>query len=730
MTLGVELDATPEVGMLAETNRRAKLHETLARFLEIIVPKSCLIEIENAHHMDEASDELLSFLTTDLGSRPWLFAVAHRPTGTGFRAPDAPTVVKVELKPLSAPDALRMAQLATQQNPVPAHVLEVVATRSGGNPQFLRDLLRTAIESGGIDDLPDSAEAAAMAQIDGLAPDDRALVRRAAVFGLTFHPRMLAWLDEEGEEAPPIPTNWERLHELFEEQPDGYLRFRRSLLRDAAYEGLPYKLRRKLHGAVAAHLEAELDFPEEEAGTLSLHYLEAGEYRSAFRYAKAAAERAEAMFAHIEAAQLYLRALAAAPKLEDVDADQLTALQEVLGDAWYQGGEFGKASEAYAVARTQADGNRITQAALLLKLSYVEEKLGQMPKALVWAEQARTALEGVQGVDSARQSARIAAWYATILQREGRTTEALERAERAVNEAEQVDEFEALGDAYLVMGWAHAELGKEGALELTQRSLEAYQRCGNRSQEATVLSNLGIVCQWQGRWDEALSYYERAREASSKLGSSILVAMTRANIAEILIDRGEWAEAESILVETLPVWKASKNGYFLAGSLGLLGLALLRLGRFDDALARLEESKAGYIRVGADGDVPAIDARIAECRVAMGRADDALELVRDLIERAASSSAVERILPLIHRVHGHALLLKDDLWGARDALEASIAAAKERNNDFEAALTMLSLIELDRLEAVEPANEIVTESRSMLSALKVRAVPPVPLPVR
>ena len=61
--------------------------------------------------------------------------------------------------------------------------------RSGGNPQFLRDLLRAAIESGGVGGLPDSAEAAAMARIDALAPEDRALVRRAAVFGLTFHPR-------------------------------------------------------------------------------------------------------------------------------------------------------------------------------------------------------------------------------------------------------------------------------------------------------------------------------------------------------------------------------------------------------------------------------------------------------------------------------------------------------------------------------------------------------------
>jgi hypothetical protein len=88
------------------------------------------------------------------------------------------------------------------------------------------------------------------------------------------------------------------------------------------------------------------------------------------------------------------------------------------------------------------------------------------------------------------------------------------------------------------------------------------------------------------------------------------------------------------------------------------------------------------------------------------------------------------VVPLLERVQAHALLMQGDLWGARDALEASLAAARERKDLFEVALTLLSLIELDRLEGVEPAHEIVTESRALLATLKVRAVPPVPLPPR
>jgi class 3 adenylate cyclase/tetratricopeptide (TPR) repeat protein len=728
--LDVEIAATPEVELLAEKNRRAKLHETVARFLEVVVPEKLLVEIDDVHHMDAASAELLAHLTGGLAARSWLFAVGRRPSGTGFEAREAPEVVRVELKPLAPQDSLRLAQLATEKSPLPAHALEVVANRSGGNPQFLRDLLRSAIESGGVADLPESAEAATMTQIDTLPPEDRALVRRVAVFGLTFHPRMLSWLYTEEDGPAPDAAALDKLRDLFHEEPDGYLRFRQTLLRDSAYQGLPFKLRRRLHGAVAARLEAETENPEEAGGTLSLHYFEAGEFRQAWRCATVAAKRAEGVYANVEAAGLYTRALEAGRQIEDLSGVELATAQQALGDAWYKAAEFRKASDAYTAARTLDASDPLVDAGLLLKLSRVEAKLGQCEQALRWAEQARASLQELEGPEVARQLARLGAWYAIVLQTEGRTTDALDWAERTVAEAEAADDAEALADAYFVMGWAYGELGKEGALPLMQRSLEAYQRAGNMVRQPDVLSSLGVVCQWAGHWDEALAYYEQGRKEALKIGSPVAVALARINAAEILTDRGEWAEAEALLLETLPLWKASQYRYYLGACLSLLGRVSLRLRRLEEALSRLEEAKSNFLQVGAEQEVPPVEARIAECRVAMGNADDALELVAGMLSRASESNGVARVVPLLERVQAHALLMQGDLWGARDALEASLAAARERKELFEVALTLLSLIELDRLEGVEPAHEIVTESRALLATLKVRAVPPVPLPPR
>ena len=726
---GLDVEPTPEVSMLAETNRRAKLHESVARFLAAVMPKPQLVEIENAHHMDEASAELLTYLIGEIGAHPWLFAVA-RQGSKGFVAPETETVVRIELKPLAPPDTLRLAQLATQQTPLAPHVLEVVATRSGGNPQFLRDLLQKVVDSGGIADLPDSAEAATMATIDSLSPEERTVVRHAAVFGLTFHPRMLAWFAGEEGFSAPAPAMWSRIGDMFDEEPDGYMRFRRSLLRDAAYEGLPYKLRRRLHSIVATRLAEEVDHPEDIANILSLHYFEAGEYQPAFRYATAAAKGAEGGYAHVEAAKLYSRALEAGRQLGDLPDSEVAAVHRALGDAWYRAGEFQKASDAYIAARPLVASDPLTDSELLFKISHVEDKCGNYGEALRWTERARAVLEGIQDPEAARQTARCSAWYALLLQSAGRTNEALDWAERAVAEGEAAQDPETLGDAYLVQGWAYSELGKKGAVQLMERSLEAFERAGNVTARAGLLSNLGAVCQWEGLWDEALSYFERGREALLRIGSLVNAAVTRVNMATLLIDRGEWGEAEALLLETLPVWKSSQHLYFLADCLYQLGRVLLRTGRLNEALSSLEEAKATFLRVGAAGEVSAVDASVAECRIRMGNPDAALELVNDMLGRAESSPGIKKIVPLLERIQGHALLLKEDLWGARDALESSLAAARERNDRFEVMLTSLVLIEVDRLEGVEPPLEMVNESRALLASLKVRAVPSLALPQR
>src|SRR5262249_45747915 len=103
IAFGLEVAPTPEIEMLDEKNRRPKLHEVVGDFLEAMMPEATLIVMENVHHMDPASSELLSYVATKAGDRPWLFGVARRSSDGGFKAPKGS--INIELEALTPKDA-------------------------------------------------------------------------------------------------------------------------------------------------------------------------------------------------------------------------------------------------------------------------------------------------------------------------------------------------------------------------------------------------------------------------------------------------------------------------------------------------------------------------------------------------------------------------------------------------------------------------------------------------
>ena len=73
-----------------------------------------------------------------------------------------------------------------------------------------------------------------MARIDALDPRDGAVVRRAAVLGINFHPRRLA--DVLAVDMPlPDDGFWDRLSSVFAREPDGHVRFKRPAIQEVAY---------------------------------------------------------------------------------------------------------------------------------------------------------------------------------------------------------------------------------------------------------------------------------------------------------------------------------------------------------------------------------------------------------------------------------------------------------------------------------------------------------------
>jgi hypothetical protein len=186
---------------------------------------------------------------------------------------------------------------------------------------FLEEVLRVAPDTGTIDMLPHSLEAVIGVQIDALSPLARRLLRCAAVLGGSFRADIFEQVvAAEGLSADAATR--EALKEFFEPSSRDRLRFRHAVVRDVAYEGLPYGRRRELHRSAAKILtRAAGASPETVADLLALHYARARDHALAWHYGVIAGDRAREAFANPEAAANYVLALDSARRVPDIPGD-------------------------------------------------------------------------------------------------------------------------------------------------------------------------------------------------------------------------------------------------------------------------------------------------------------------------------------------------------------------------------------------------------------------------
>lgn len=675
-----EVDSTPEVDALDEAFRRPKLHEVVGTAIDLLLEGPGFVTIEDAHYLDEASSDLLEATIAGAPDRPWVVAVTRRGDAATAGLPGA---VRIEPHALSPDDTIALAEAACDEAPLPPHVIATVATRSGGNPQFLLDLLRSAAETG-VDDLPDSVEAAAMAEIDRLSPADRTVVRRAAVLGVSFHPRMLRWvLDEEA--TDPDPQTWARLDALFADDGDGYVRFRRALLRDAAYEGLPFKLRRELHGRIVERIEASAnDAADEQAASLALHAAFAGDHERTWRYARIAGDRARERAAPADAVAHYRRALSAARGCGDVGDPEISEVTEALGEALIRAGELDAADQALRAASRLRSGDDLATARLLLRQAYVAERVGRFDRMLRLTRKASRTLEGRGGWAPMRLRAAAKVSEAYARQFQGRPEDSLALTRPAIEGAKTSADRKALADALILHDWALVDLGRIDEAVHSRQALEIYEDIGDLHGAASASNMLGVVAYFQGRWDEAVEGYERFASTKERLGDSVHAATGHVNVGEVRSDQGRLDEAVERFRRARRAYLAAGDTLGVAYCLAYLGRAEARAARPDDATRHLTEARDAFADLGAERELAQTEAWLAEAALLAGD----LEVALREADRLLATGDGDQDAALLHRVRGQALAGLGRLDAAREALDRAGRCAEDDGGDLERSLTL------------------------------------------
>jgi class 3 adenylate cyclase/tetratricopeptide (TPR) repeat protein len=704
---GAELAPTREVEELSADFRTAKLHEVVLRFLGAAMGRPTLVQVEHAHVMDEASASLLQSLAGALESSMWTVLVTRHAVEGGFVAADG-SARRLELPPLSREATLAIAEATSEALVLPPHVVELAVERAEGNPEFLLDLLSAA--AGGSEFLPDSIEAAASTRIDALDPGDRALVRRAALLGLSFHPRRLRHVLGP-ETTPPGDETWKRLSGVFAKDPDGQIRFKRPALCEVAYDGLPFRLRRQLHAEVARSLEQDLGRDvDADPAVLSLHFSRAGDHGRAWKYAVMGAERATATFANSDAARLYRLAIDAG-RAAGATATELASAWEALGEALRQAGERDAAARAFTAARRLVTGDPVAEARLFYRQGQVAERSTRMAAAVRSVRRGLRILEDIPGREAGTWRARLMADLGGIRQRQGRS-DAERLCRQAITEAKAIGELRAEARACYSLDHALVHAGRASEATYSQRALEIYRELGDPEQESAVLNNLGMFAYFRGCWDEAIDWYRQQGACSERSGNPANVAYTGCNVGEILSDQGHFEDAKLHLERARRVWSSTGDVQGVAFATLLLGRLAVRTQRYAEGLTMLAEAEDKLRGFQLDWYAEFAASLLVEAEAFGGdpaRALSAAELRLGVSDQQA---------PLLLRARGFAHARLGRLGEARSEFEASVLAARERASDYDVAAG------LDGLEALcGPDPERTPELNQLLTRLDIVQLP-------
>jgi tetratricopeptide (TPR) repeat protein len=364
----------------------------------------------------------------------------------------------------------------------------------------------------------------------------------------------------------------------------------------------------------------------------------------------------------------------------------------------------------------------------MLKQALVPWRLGRFPQALRWLTRGIGALEGQTSTEAVRERARLYAWKGVIRQKQGHPREAIEWCRRAIDAAESSDAHDALGQAYYILDWALAALGRFDEAVYSPRALAIYEELGDLVRQGSILNNQGAIAYYQGRWSDSIAFYERAQEVWERAGDRWSAAFAVVNRAEVLLDQGRLDEAEPLMKSSLRIARASKSGSRVAEVARYYGTLLARSGRHDEARELLEEARSEFERAGEHGELLVTDARDAELLVIERRAEEALALTDAALDRARTVEGVFVLFPVLERIRGLALMQLGRLEEAREAITEGVARARADQADYELALGLDALATLGLLDA-GPAGETERERDRIFLRLGVVRTPGIPLPV-
>jgi class 3 adenylate cyclase/tetratricopeptide (TPR) repeat protein len=569
-----------------------KLFEALARERPLIVV------LDDIHWAESTLLDLVEYVATFAQEARLLLLCLSRPDLFEFRpawAAPRPNATLLTLEPLAGEET---ETLVEELREVAEETKTRIVEAAEGNPLFVEQLVAMQAENGnGELEIPPTIQALLTARIDRLQPEERSVIERASIEGRLFHRGSVQELLPEqaragvgGHLLTLVRKEFIRPDRSQLPGDDGF-RFGHILIRDAAYDSLPKRLRAELHERFAASLESRMgdEAPDE---IVAYHLEQAYRYRVelgeddahgreiALRAGRLLAEAGRRADGRGDAAATYSLLRRAIGLLPEDDAD-LPTLLDVLGSVVFETGELPRALDILRRAQSAA-------AALGQRTIELRARMDEL-RTLILADpqqdtdaalaEAHAAIAELMPLDDVESLAR--AWHAVSMARSMRAEFALS----AEAEAQRLELARRAGlrrDA-LWSAWALAGDLAVGPVPVDEATTRVEQVLDDFSEAAAAGTYLALLYSYAGRHGEAREAIEHSRRVLLDLGQRTIHAGMSMNGGWIALLADEPQRAEPDLRSAAKVLEAAGESGFLSTVAAVLAEVLHRLGDDEEA---------------------------------------------------------------------------------------------------------------------------------------------------
>lgn len=610
---------------------RRRLHDAVARWLrELATDRPTVLAVEDVHWADPSSLVLTAELARLCAEVPLSLYLVARPEAE-------PQLVELglggsvlRLEPLGVDDVRALVEDLLGSG-APTELVDFVATRTGGNPFFVEEMVRSLQEAELLVDdegwrmlagwdarmLPTTIEGVLSSRLDLLPRPAASVLQAAAVIGRRVGIRLLDAVYEHDDLQPAL----DRLVAggfVHIADPDT-VTFHHALIQDAAYDRLLKRRRRELHLRVAREAEALYGAGDDVVDLLARHLYLGGAGEQAVEYLRRAGERARRLYANDEAILHLRRARELAANDHELTLT-LADLHELVGDYDEALLLYDAAREAThdvrawrGLASTRRKRGEYLGALEVVNQAFSTEQLEGQDLATLWLEGGWSLsvagrydvgillLETGLIVAEGREDRVVGQLLVTLSRAQllaGARADALARAQRAKEIAARTDDLRGLAAALRALGDVYRLLGRlDDAAEALREGLDAAERAGNVEELGGCLINLGLVELERGALEQAVAYNRQAIEEFERIRHGSGRATAYANLAWTLANAGDYDEALEACRRALEHSRSISHPLTLAENLDTMAFIHLRRGEFAAAAARAEEAAELFLEL-------------------------------------------------------------------------------------------------------------------------------------